>query len=207
MGGPLAAAIAFLAALTPPAAARHVLPVHQNTRADAPAGQVVGKDQGAAAGGHWGARLLRSHRALFPRPQLSPSYAQALKEIDKQLEHWPKYMIHRNKQRLTKIHQYLIRMRKLRTRVRCGPLPPHFAPHARPRDAYFIQAQAGARAQEGGAARGPERAEGAGALPARPLPAWAAGRLPPPLHRPQPSWRSRLRGSCSSVCSGYVLSH
>lgn len=51
--------------------------------------------------------------------QLSPSYAQALKDIDKHLEFWPKYMIHRNKQRLTKIHQYLIRMRKLRSKVRC----------------------------------------------------------------------------------------
>jgi len=37
--------------------------------------------------------------------------------VSKELEFFPKYLQHRNKQRLTKIHQYLIRMRKLKLKT------------------------------------------------------------------------------------------
>lgn len=37
--------------------------------------------------------------------------------MSKELEFFPKYLQHRNKQRLTKIHQYLIRMRKLKLKA------------------------------------------------------------------------------------------
>jgi len=38
-------------------------------------------------------------------------------QVTEQLEHWPKAMQHRNKQRLTKIYQYLVRSRRLKLKA------------------------------------------------------------------------------------------
>jgi len=50
------------------------------------------------------------------RVKLSRNFLQALEQISKHLEYWPDHMINRCKQRLTKIRQMLIRMRKLSLR-------------------------------------------------------------------------------------------
>lgn len=54
-----------------------------------------------------------SPKNMWEKVKLSRNYLQALEQISKNMEFWPEHQINRCKQRLTKMRQMLIRMRKL----------------------------------------------------------------------------------------------
>ncbi|MCP9259072.1 Protein MAK16 [Dirofilaria immitis] len=64
--------------------------------------------------------IERSHypRRLWERIKLSRNMTQAVRQIDDALLHWSEYVRHKCKARLIRIHQYLIRMRKMKLRER-----------------------------------------------------------------------------------------
>ncbi|EFN52921.1 hypothetical protein CHLNCDRAFT_26457 [Chlorella variabilis] len=64
--------------------------------------------------------IERAHtpKHMWQKIRLRRQYAQALEQLDEHLAYWPKFLVHKNKQRLTKITQYLMRMRRLQLKVR-----------------------------------------------------------------------------------------
>lgn len=64
--------------------------------------------------------IERAHtpKTMWQKIRLKRGYAAALAQVDDHLQFWPKFLVHKNKQRLTKITQYLIRMRKLAVKVK-----------------------------------------------------------------------------------------
>jgi len=74
---------------------------------------------------------------LWERVKLSANYSKALEQLDTQLMYWPKFLIHKNKQRLTRLTQVAIRTRRLaKEEERLGEkLVPKLAPKIRRREA------------------------------------------------------------------------
>ncbi|KAF4453811.1 putative MAK16 protein [Fusarium austroafricanum] len=73
---------------------------------------------------------------LWERRKLSKSYNEALSQIDQLLIYWPKFLIHKCKQRLTRLTQVQIRMRRIAAEEeRLGEkLVPKMAPKIRHRE-------------------------------------------------------------------------
>ncbi|KAL8901860.1 MAG: hypothetical protein Q9207_004992 [Kuettlingeria erythrocarpa] len=73
---------------------------------------------------------------LWERIKLSPDYSKAIDQINSRLTYWPQWLIHKCKQRLTRLTQVAIRTRKLaREEERLGEkLMPRLAPKVRRRE-------------------------------------------------------------------------
>ncbi|KAF2142218.1 uncharacterized protein K452DRAFT_298203 [Aplosporella prunicola CBS 121167] len=82
--------------------------------------------------------IERSHQPnrWWERIKLSSNYAKALEQVDQRLIYWPKFLIHKNKQRLTRLTQVRIRSQRLaKEQERLGEtLVPKLAPKIRRRE-------------------------------------------------------------------------
>jgi len=81
---------------------------------------------------------------LWEHVSLDKNYELALQQVTENLEHWPKVVVHKVKQRLTKLTQYLIRQKKIvkRARQKVTTLPARHVQREKQREA---KAQVAAR--------------------------------------------------------------
>lgn len=72
----------------------------------------------------------------WERTKLSSNYVKALEQVDERLIYWPKFLIHKCKQRLTRLTQVAIKVRRLaKEEERLGErLVPRLAPKIRRRE-------------------------------------------------------------------------
>ncbi|KAK6193081.1 GTPase activating protein [Pestalotiopsis sp. IQ-011] len=82
--------------------------------------------------------IERAHQPskLWERRKLSANYQTALKQLDEWLVYWPNFLIHKAKQRLTRLTQVAIRMRRIaKEEARLGEkVVPKLAPKIRKRE-------------------------------------------------------------------------
>ena len=73
---------------------------------------------------------------LWERQRLPQNYAKALEQVDSALTYWPKFLMHKCKQRLTRLTQLGLRMRRLaKEEARLGErIVPKLAPKVRKRE-------------------------------------------------------------------------